>query len=280
MKDGKITLYDNAANRARPNVHSRGLVVRLDKKRLLGKPKAQIVGEFTATPPVLGGTQGNVQTLPDGGVMVGWGGSIPRFTEFDDQGNTTFEARFLTPGHGDLSRIPNALERHAARAARHRDRERPSTPADPCQLERVHCRGELEASRRQLPGQAAPRGQRPSHRLRVGHPAAGRTQVCRRPSHGCRRPHPRNLADDSHELAMDGAPAAGHGCERAEVDVDGDERVGPSGEEFAARGGVVEQAGAGESCVVISRSERVSLESLPTGVGDQSGHSHRGVRTR
>ena len=98
MKDGKITLYDNAANRARPNVHSRGLVLRLDKKRLLGKPKAQIVGEFTATPPVLGGTQGNVQTLPDGGVMVGWGGGIPRFTEFDDQGTTTFEARFLTPG--------------------------------------------------------------------------------------------------------------------------------------------------------------------------------------
>ena len=30
--------------------------------------------------------------------MVGWGGGIPRFTEFDDQGNTTFEARFLTPG--------------------------------------------------------------------------------------------------------------------------------------------------------------------------------------
>ena len=72
--------------------------MRLDKKRLLGKPKAQIVGEFTATPPVLGGTQGNVQTLPDGGVMVGWGGGIPRFTEFDDQGHTTFAAHFLTPG--------------------------------------------------------------------------------------------------------------------------------------------------------------------------------------
>ena len=39
--------------------------------------------------------------------------------------------------------------------------------------------------------------------------------------------------------AVDGAPAAGHGCERAEVDVDRDERLGPLGEEFAERGGVV-----------------------------------------
>ena len=30
-------------------------------------------------------------------------------------------------------------------------------------------------------------------------------------------------------LAMDGAPAAGHGCEGAEVDVDGDSRVGGLG---------------------------------------------------
>ena len=30
--------------------------------------------------------------------MVGWGGAIPRFTEFDDQGMITFEARMLTPG--------------------------------------------------------------------------------------------------------------------------------------------------------------------------------------
>ena len=57
-----------------------------------------MVREFAAAPPVLGGTQGNVQTLPGGDVMVGWGGAIPRFTEFDDKGRLTFEARFLTPG--------------------------------------------------------------------------------------------------------------------------------------------------------------------------------------
>ena len=62
------------------------------------KPKVRVVAECTATPPVLGGIQGNVQTLPGGDVMVGWGGAIPRFTEFDDQGVTTFEARLLTPG--------------------------------------------------------------------------------------------------------------------------------------------------------------------------------------
>ena len=29
--------------------------------------------------------------------MVGWGGAIPRFTEFDDEGSAEVEARFLTP---------------------------------------------------------------------------------------------------------------------------------------------------------------------------------------
>ena len=61
------------------------------------------------------------------------------------------------------------------------------------------------------------------------------------------------VSASSAPLAMDGAPAAGHGCECAGVDVDCDERVGPLGEEFAERGGVVEEARAGESCVVISR---------------------------
>ena len=37
MKDGEITLYDNAANRARPSVHSRGLVLRLDKEAAVGE---------------------------------------------------------------------------------------------------------------------------------------------------------------------------------------------------------------------------------------------------
>ena len=97
MSDGTITLYNNAASGARPNVYSNGLELRLERKRLGAKPKARVVREFTATPPVLGGTQGNVQTLPGGDVMVGWGGAIPRFTEFDDEGRLTFEARFLTP---------------------------------------------------------------------------------------------------------------------------------------------------------------------------------------
>src|SRR5215213_381708 len=99
LKDGKITLYDNAANAPRADGESRGLVLKLDQPDA-GRATARIVREFPATPALLSPSQGNVQTLPGGDVMIGWGGEIPRFTEFDGQGRTTFEARFLTPGEG------------------------------------------------------------------------------------------------------------------------------------------------------------------------------------
>src|SRR5215212_4846489 len=93
-QDGTISLYDNAANAVRPHRESRGLIIDLDEKART----AGAVREFKASPSVLGPTQGNVQTLPSGDVMVGWGGTVPRFTEFDADGAVTFDARFLTPG--------------------------------------------------------------------------------------------------------------------------------------------------------------------------------------
>ena len=53
---------------------------------------------FTATPPVLGPTQGNLQTLPSGDALVGWGGTSPRLTEFAADGRTVFDARMRSPG--------------------------------------------------------------------------------------------------------------------------------------------------------------------------------------
>ena len=92
--DGAITLYDNAANGAKPGRESRGLVIRLDEE----KKTARIEQELTATPPVLGPTQGNLQNLPGGNSLVGWGGTSPRLTQFDRAGRTVFDARLRSPG--------------------------------------------------------------------------------------------------------------------------------------------------------------------------------------
>jgi hypothetical protein len=91
---GRISLYDNAANGVKPGRHSRGLVIRVDEQAMTAK----IERSYSATPPVLGPTQGNVQTLPGGDALVGWGGTSPRVTEFAPDGRTVFDGRMRSPG--------------------------------------------------------------------------------------------------------------------------------------------------------------------------------------
>jgi hypothetical protein len=92
--DGAITVYDNAANAKKPGRESRGLVIRLDED----EKTARIEQRYTATPAVLAPTQGNLQTLPGGNALVGWGGTSPRVTQFDADGATVFDARLRSPG--------------------------------------------------------------------------------------------------------------------------------------------------------------------------------------
>lgn len=40
-------------------------------------------------------SQGNAQTTPDGGLLVGWG-ALPYFSEFDRSGRLVFNAEFPT----------------------------------------------------------------------------------------------------------------------------------------------------------------------------------------
>jgi hypothetical protein len=60
------------------------------------------VGRGSATIPLAGGD-----------VIIGWSGTVARFTEFDRHGRTTFEARFPTLGQGDLPGLSHALGCHA-----------------------------------------------------------------------------------------------------------------------------------------------------------------------
>jgi hypothetical protein len=93
--DGTLTLFDNVAEdlpaRGR---RSRGLALALDHKRRA----ASLVREFEHPDGILSPTQGSMEQLEGGGAFIGWGGLQPVFTEFDREGRTVFDARFLAKG--------------------------------------------------------------------------------------------------------------------------------------------------------------------------------------
>jgi hypothetical protein len=89
--DGTIDVFDNEAN---PPVgpRSRGLVLRLDTARRL----VSRVGEYVHSGKVLAGSQGNMQRLPGGGRLIGWG-AAGLVSEFDAAGHRIFDLRFRRP---------------------------------------------------------------------------------------------------------------------------------------------------------------------------------------
>ncbi|NLE21709.1 MAG: ArsR family transcriptional regulator [Actinobacteria bacterium] len=90
--DGTLSLFDNKA--ASPELvdgdHSRGLILQLDEQA----GTATLVREFTHPAKLLAPSQGNLQTLPDGHVLVGWG-SQPHLSEYDAQGRLVADLRFF-----------------------------------------------------------------------------------------------------------------------------------------------------------------------------------------
>jgi hypothetical protein len=89
--DGTLSLFDNQA--ASPELvrgdRSRGLILRLDE----AAGTATLVREFTHPAGLLAPSQGNLQNLPAGHALVGWG-SEPHFSEYDELGRLVFDARF------------------------------------------------------------------------------------------------------------------------------------------------------------------------------------------
>ncbi len=85
--DGTITFFDNGAT---PAVHpqSRAIDVRLDQ----AAKTASLVREAAHPGKALvAGSQGNLQALPNGDWMVGWG-EVPYFSEFSPAGALLFDA--------------------------------------------------------------------------------------------------------------------------------------------------------------------------------------------
>ncbi|HEV7585701.1 MAG TPA: arylsulfotransferase family protein [Solirubrobacteraceae bacterium] len=91
--DGTITLFDDGSN---PRVHyqSRGLRVRLDTQRHMAT--AVRVYPHPGN-PLVSDSQGNMQTLPSGNLLIGWG-SVPSVTELGPAGELLLDAH-LPPGY-------------------------------------------------------------------------------------------------------------------------------------------------------------------------------------
>jgi Arylsulfotransferase (ASST) len=84
----EISLFDDeGAPSIKPP--SRGEIITLDQKA----KTATLAGQLVRTSgPLSTGSQGNLQSLPDGGWMVGWGG-LPNLTEFNAQGQIVYDAQ-------------------------------------------------------------------------------------------------------------------------------------------------------------------------------------------
>jgi Arylsulfotransferase (ASST) len=89
--DHTITVFDDGAV---PKKHSQSRAIRLaiDWAHLT----VHLVGRDVRTPPLLTGSQGNDQVLPNGDSFVGWG-EVPYFTEFSPSGQIVFEGRMPYP---------------------------------------------------------------------------------------------------------------------------------------------------------------------------------------
>ena len=86
-----ISLFDDeGAPPVKPP--SRGEIVKLDETTKTATLAAQFV---RTSGPLITNSQGNTQSLPGGGWMVGWGG-LPNLTEFNAQGQIVYDAQLPT----------------------------------------------------------------------------------------------------------------------------------------------------------------------------------------
>jgi len=90
--DHTLTIFDDGAT---PKEHSQSRAIR---ERIDWRHRSvELAGRYVHTPPLLTGSQGNDQLLPDGDSFVGWG-ELPYLTEFGPSGETLFDAHFPAPG--------------------------------------------------------------------------------------------------------------------------------------------------------------------------------------
>ncbi|TDD62440.1 hypothetical protein E1293_44090 [Actinomadura darangshiensis] len=97
--DGAITLFDNHID-AVGDGPSRGLVLKVDETDRTVTRAAEYSDGAT-----YGQYMGNIQTLPDGNAVIGWG-STPKMTEFDAEGTPVLEITGVGDGSYRSYRSP------------------------------------------------------------------------------------------------------------------------------------------------------------------------------
>ncbi|HEU0251023.1 MAG TPA: arylsulfotransferase family protein [Solirubrobacteraceae bacterium] len=87
LPDGEVTMFDDGSN---PPVHSksRGVRLRLDPIHRRATLRFAYVHPNS---PLLSASQGNMQTLPSGNVVIGYGG-VPQISEYTPGGTLLFDA--------------------------------------------------------------------------------------------------------------------------------------------------------------------------------------------
>jgi len=83
--DGTLTIFDDGASPG----HSRAIVLRVDEQART----ATLVRAFEHPAPLLARSQGNMQVLPGGNVLVGWG-DAGYVSEFSANGKMVFDATY------------------------------------------------------------------------------------------------------------------------------------------------------------------------------------------
>ncbi len=87
LEDGELTFFDDGSN---PPIHSqsRGVRLQLDMTHKV----ARLLFAYThRNPPLLAASQGNMQTLPSGNALVGYGG-VPAISEYARDGSLLLDA--------------------------------------------------------------------------------------------------------------------------------------------------------------------------------------------
>ncbi|MGN6169716.1 MAG: arylsulfotransferase family protein, partial [Solirubrobacteraceae bacterium] len=88
---GLLSVFDDGATPQEEN-QSRALEINLD----LHSMQASLKRAYTHSPPVLASAEGNVQLLPNGNVLVGWG-TAPAFSEYAPSGKQIWDGLFTPP---------------------------------------------------------------------------------------------------------------------------------------------------------------------------------------
>jgi hypothetical protein len=83
--DGTLTIFDNGSTPAVEKL-SRGLVLDVNEEAMT----ATLLRQYTHS-KILTGSQGNMQRLDNGNVLIGWG-EVPRVSEFERSGRLVYDA--------------------------------------------------------------------------------------------------------------------------------------------------------------------------------------------